>query len=206
MGIRIGTGLPKKISDILEQESGVLHTLCPEGYFHPGGRQPCLPMTPDQMAPAPIPAQEAEKKDLMEMKEKVEKAMKKKAIRYVTSTDGSCPHYHHLKMDEQGNGQTVGTIGCPNHVHKIVGGEIQPSGSDNHLHTVKEDTRGVLKRITDFLIEGSKSKYFQHPLLSYSPPQKKPVSMGMVYRTSADFDNYGETHFVKAFDRGYKYF
>jgi len=45
-----------------------------------------------------------------------------------------------------------------------------------------------------------------HPLSSHPKKIVKAQEMGMVYRESADFDNYGEIHLVEPFDSGYKYF
>lgn len=53
-----------------------------------------------------------------------------------TSTSGEPTHIHHYIVDDSGNGLTNSTSSGPDHVHKILSGEVEVSGKIPHSHTL----------------------------------------------------------------------
>jgi len=55
---------------------------------------------------------------------------------------GEYSHSHSYKIDEKGDGETIGTIGkVLKHTHKIKNYKVEPSGKDNHTHTLPREKK-----------------------------------------------------------------
>ena len=72
-------------------------------------------------------------KDLLKLLETVQM--------YRSSTDGKRPHYHHVEMDADGNGESITSQQGGRHHHKIISGEVLPPEKTDavdpkHVHQI----------------------------------------------------------------------
>jgi hypothetical protein len=56
-----------------------------------------------------------------------------------TTTNGEKAHKHTYRIDREGNGRTLETVGdSPFHIHEIKNGDVRASGPDDHIHYLRE--------------------------------------------------------------------
>lgn len=82
---------------------------------------------------------------------KKKKKKKMESIEDITRTTEDNEHYHHLIVDEEGNGRTLDTIPTehPHHVHLISEGNVMES--DGHIHKIEPMDNEEEDRINEIM-------------------------------------------------------